>query len=174
VINTGYTQKNCVVSKVNKKLFFSSYTGETYTVSRGKCPSFSCATSSSLLMLTAGQRGQFLRWSCSRKKVFRVLCFEVPRYVITVQRNFSARFRKDAPCRNNITGWYRQFVETGCLCKGKNPGRPRVSDDNIERLFSRSSSGARRKAGGSSCKMSVMFFLIVTTNETSKQHLKKS
>ena len=45
-----------------------------------------------------------------------------------------ARFRKDAPHRNNITRWYRKFVETGCLCKGKSPGRPRVSDDNIERV----------------------------------------
>ena len=63
-----------------------------------------------------------------------MLRFEVSRSVITVQREFHARFRKDAPHRNNITRWYRQFVETGCLCKGKSPGRPRVSDDNIERL----------------------------------------
>ena len=63
-----------------------------------------------------------------------MLRFEVSRSVITGQREFRARFRKDAPCRNNITRWYRQFVETGCLCKGKSPGRPRVSDDNIERV----------------------------------------
>jgi hypothetical protein len=25
-------------------------------------------------------------------------------------------------------------VETGCLCKGRSPGRPRVSHDNIERV----------------------------------------
>ena len=62
-----------------------------------------------------------------------MLRFEVSRSVITVQREFRVWFRKDAPCRNNITRWYRQFVETGCLCKGKSPGRPRVSNDNIER-----------------------------------------
>ena len=28
----------------------------------------------------------------------------------------------------------RQFEETGCLCKGKSPGRPRVSDSRIERV----------------------------------------
>ena len=61
-----------------------------------------------------------------------MLGFEVSRSVITVQRKFRAQFRKDAPHRNNITWWYRQFVETGCLCKGKRPGRPRVSDDYIE------------------------------------------
>ena len=69
-----------------------------------------------------------------QEKALCVLRFEVSRSVITVQREFRARFRKDAPCRNNISRWYRQFVETGCLCKGKSPGRPRVSDDNIERV----------------------------------------
>ena len=54
--------------------------------------------------------------------------------MITVQRDFRARFRKDATCRNNINRWYRQFVETGCLCKGKSHGRPCVSDDNVERV----------------------------------------
>jgi len=58
------------------------------------------------------------------------LRFEVSRSVITVQREFRAQFRKDAPCRNNITRWYRHFVETGCLCEVKSPGRPRVSDEN--------------------------------------------
>jgi hypothetical protein len=51
-----------------------------------------------------------------------------------VQREFRARFKKDAPHKNNISRWYRQFVETGCLCKGKSPGRTRVSDENIERV----------------------------------------
>ena len=62
-----------------------------------------------------------------------MLGFELSRSVITVQREFRARFRKDTPCRNNITRRYRQFVGNGCLCKGKSPGRTRVSDENIER-----------------------------------------
>ena len=69
-----------------------------------------------------------------QEKAFCVLRFEVFRTVITVHRKFRARFRKDAPCRNNITRWYRQFVETGFLCRGKSPGRPHVSDDNFERV----------------------------------------
>ena len=69
-----------------------------------------------------------------QEKAFCVLRFEMSRSVTTVQREFRARFRKDAPCSNNITRWYRQFVETRCLCKGKSPGRPRVSDDNIDRV----------------------------------------
>jgi hypothetical protein len=65
---------------------------------------------------------------------FCVLCFEVSRSVITVQREFHAQFKKDAPHKNNVTRWYRQFVETGCLCKGRSLGLPRVSDENIERV----------------------------------------
>jgi hypothetical protein len=63
-----------------------------------------------------------------------VLRFEVSRSVITVQREFRAQFRKDAPCRNNITTWHQEFVETGYLCTGHSPGRPRVSDGDTERV----------------------------------------
>ena len=52
-----------------QEIYFSPYTGRTYTVSSGNCPSFSCATSSSLLMLNAGPRGQFPRWRRSRKRL---------------------------------------------------------------------------------------------------------
>ena len=50
-------------------MYFSPYTGTTYTVSSGNCPSFSCTTSSSLLMLTVGSCGQFPRWRPSRKRL---------------------------------------------------------------------------------------------------------
>jgi len=48
---------------------FSPYTGTTYTVSSSNCTNFSCATNISLLMLTAGPRGQFQRWRRSRKRL---------------------------------------------------------------------------------------------------------
>ena len=81
-----------------------------------------------------GAAGSVSKMAPQQEKAFCVLRFEVSRSVITVQREFRARFRKDAPHRNNITRWYRQFVETGCLCKGKSSGRPRVSNDNVERV----------------------------------------
>ena len=77
-----------------------------------------------------GAAGSVSKMAQQQEKAFCVLRFEVSRSVITVLREFRARFRKDAPHRNNITRWYRQFVETGCLCKGKSPGRPRVYDDS--------------------------------------------
>ena len=94
-INTGYTQKNGAVSKVNKK-FISHLTRAQRTPSAAATvPCFSCATSSSLLMLTAGP---VYKMASQQEKAFCVLRFEVSRSVITVQCEFRARFRKDAPC----------------------------------------------------------------------------
>jgi hypothetical protein len=39
--------------------------------------------------------------------------------VITVQREFHLRLKEDAPLKNNLTRWYRRFVETRCFCKGR-------------------------------------------------------
>jgi hypothetical protein len=81
-----------------------------------------------------GAAGPVSKMESQQEKDFYVLRFEVSRTVIAVQRVFRLRFRKDAAQRNNLTRWYRQFIESRCLCKGKSPGRPRVSDDNIERV----------------------------------------
>ena len=48
-------------------------------------------------MLTVGRRGQFSKMASQQEKAFCVFRFEVSRSVITVQRAFRARFRKDAP-----------------------------------------------------------------------------
>jgi hypothetical protein len=61
--------KRIVQFKIQKENYFSPYTGTTYTVSSNNCPSFSCATSSSLLMLSVEPRGQFPRWCRSRKRL---------------------------------------------------------------------------------------------------------
>jgi hypothetical protein len=64
--------------------------------------------------------------------------------------------KKNAPHKNNVTRWYRQFVETGCLCKGRSPGRPLVSDDNIERVCEtfqrRPCKSVARAAGNWACQ----------------------
>jgi len=45
-----------------------------------------------------GAAGPVSKMASQQEKAFSVLCFEVSRSVITVQREFRARFRKDAPC----------------------------------------------------------------------------
>ena len=65
-----------------------------------------------------------------QQKAFCVLQFEICISVVTVQRAFRRQFNSDPPHANNIRRWHNQFVTTGCLCKGKNVGRPRVSEEN--------------------------------------------
>ena len=45
-----------------------------------------------------GVAGPVSKMASQQEKAFCVLCFEVSRSVITVQRDFRARFRKDVPC----------------------------------------------------------------------------
>jgi hypothetical protein len=84
--NTGHTQNNGAFQKL--VIYFSPYSGTTYTVSSGNCPSFSCPTSSSLFVLTGGTRDQFPSWRGSERSVCSVLrCPDV----ITMQRKFRAQ-----------------------------------------------------------------------------------
>jgi hypothetical protein len=115
----GHIQKNDTVLKVNNNLFRTSH-GHNKLHQQRK-----------LLMLTAGPRGPVSKMASEQQKAFCVLRFGVFISVITVQREFRARFKTDAPHKSNVARWYRQFVGTGRLC----PGRPCVSGDNIEFLF---------------------------------------
>ena len=54
--------------------------------------------------------------------------------VITVQRRFRLMYQIDPPNGWNIRRWYRQFVDTGCVCKGKSLGRPCASEENVARI----------------------------------------
>ena len=99
-----YTKEWCGF-KSWQEIYFSPYTGTTYTVSSDNCPSFSCATSSSLLMFTAGPRGQFPRLHRSRKRLSVCSVLSCPdlwlqcsvSFVHGLEKTHHA-FRKDAWC----------------------------------------------------------------------------
>jgi len=57
-----------------------------------------------------------------------VLCVGIShsKSVVTVQRAFRAQYAKDPPADKTIRAWYKQFSETGCLCKQKSPMLTRV------------------------------------------------
>jgi len=66
-----------------------------------------------------------------------------------VQRAFRRRYGIDPPLAKNIRRWYKQFQETGCLYKGKSPGRPRASEENVHRIqeaYQRSPRKSTRRA----------------------------
>jgi len=54
--------------------------------------------------------------------------------MVTVQRAFHANYAKDTPTDKTICAWYKQFTETGCLCKQKSSGRPLIAEDNVEQV----------------------------------------
>jgi hypothetical protein len=76
------------------KNYFSSYTGTTYTVCSGNCPSFSCVTSSSLLMLFCGAAGHFPRWSLSRRRLSVCSVFRCPDLGLQCSVNFVQGLRR--------------------------------------------------------------------------------
>ena len=89
-----------------------------------------------------------IKMASAQQKAFCVLEFAKTKSVITVQRAFRVKFNCDAPSSKNIRRWSKQFEESGCLCKGKSPGRPRTSEENVERVraaFSRSPRQSTRR-----------------------------
>jgi len=61
-----------------------------------------------------------------REKSFCVLEYHTSKSVFTVQRAFRAKYAKDSHTDKTILAWYKQFTETGCLCKQKTPMLMRV------------------------------------------------
>jgi len=92
-VYTGYAQKNGAFSKVNKK-FISQLTRAQRTPSAAATVQVSHALPA--VRFSCLLRGQS-KMASQQEKAFCVLRFEVSRSVITVQSEFRARFRKDAP-----------------------------------------------------------------------------
>jgi hypothetical protein len=64
--------------------------------------------------------------------MFFMLEYHTSKSLVTVQRAFRAKYAKDPPADKTIHAWYKQFTETGCLCKQKSRGRPLTAEDDVE------------------------------------------
>lgn len=84
--------------------------------------------------MTHASGSDSIKMASAQQKAFCVLEFAKTKSVITVQRAFRVKFNCDAPSSKNIRRWSKQFEKSGCLCKGKSPGRPRTSEENVERV----------------------------------------
>lgn len=69
-----------------------------------------------------------------QEKSFCVLEYARCTSVIAVQRAFRRKYQQEPPCKQSILRWYRQFRDSGCLCKRKSTGRPQVTDETVERV----------------------------------------
>ncbi|PNF20161.1 hypothetical protein B7P43_G00613 [Cryptotermes secundus] len=69
-----------------------------------------------------------------QEKSFGLLEYTRCSSVIAVQRALRREYEKEPPCKQSILRWYRQFKDTGCLCKRKSTGQPNVPDETVERV----------------------------------------
>ena len=53
------------------------------------------------------------------EKSFCVLEYHKSKSVVIVQRAFGAKYAKEPPTDKTIRAWYKQFTETGCLCRNQ-------------------------------------------------------
>jgi hypothetical protein len=91
-IYTGFTQKNGAVSKVNKK-FTSHLSRAQHTPSAAATVQVSRALPAVRLSCLLRATGPVSKMALQHEMAFCVLRFEVSRSVITVQREFCARFK---------------------------------------------------------------------------------
>ena len=101
--HAGCTQKNGAFSKGNKE-FISHFTRAQRTPSSAETVQVSHALPAVRFSCLMRGSGASFQDGVAAGKDFCVLHFEVSRSVITVQREFRARFRKDAPCIDDAAG----------------------------------------------------------------------
>jgi hypothetical protein len=119
-----------------------------------------------------GATGLVSKMESQQEKPFGMFRFEVSRSAIKVQLEFHTWFKKDAPYKN-ATRWYRQFLETGCLCKGRSPGRPRVSDINIERVHEAFQRSPRKSVARASRELGMPKVMVWKVSFAFAEHLAK-
>jgi hypothetical protein len=90
-IYIGYTQKNGAVLKVNKK--FISHLSRAQRTPQWQLSKFLMRYQQFASHAYCGAAGPVFKMASHQKNAFCVLHFEVSRSVITVQREFCARFR---------------------------------------------------------------------------------
>jgi hypothetical protein len=70
--------------------------------------------------------------AAQEEKSFCVLEYHTSISVVTVQRTFRAKYAKDPPTDKTFRAWYKQIIDTGCLCKQKSRGSPLTTEYHID------------------------------------------
>jgi len=63
------------------------------------------------------------------EKSFCVFEYHTGKSVATVQRAFRAKYAKDLPADKTVGVCYKQFTESGCLCKQKSGVRSLTAEE---------------------------------------------
>ena len=73
-------------------------------------------------MTTPQEKVQFVSWFIETKSD------------VQTQRNYRSKYGRDPPSRPSIRLWHKKFMETGTVFDTRRSGRPRTSEENIERV----------------------------------------
>ena len=85
--------------------------------------------------------------------------------MVTVQRAFRAKYLKEPSTDKTIRAWYKQFNETGCLCKQKSGGRPLTAEELEYRIdVCRFTRGAHIEYFHLSKKKKILSFPVAVNN----------
>ncbi|PNF40782.1 hypothetical protein B7P43_G16927 [Cryptotermes secundus] len=87
----------------------------------------------------------------SSASIIRMIKSRRMRWVGHVARRFSI----NPPCPKNIRWWFQQFQESGCLCKGKSPGRLRVSEEQVVRIHAAFERSPRKSTNRASHELAI-------------------
>ena len=75
-----------------------------------------------LKMTTAQEKAQCVSWFIQTKSD------------VQTQQNYRSKCGRDLPSRPSIHLWHKKFMETGTVFDARRSGRPRPSEENIERV----------------------------------------
>ena len=53
---------------------------------------------------------------------------------LQIQRKYRSKYGRDPTSRSSIRLWHKKFMETGTVFDTRRSGRPRTSEENIERV----------------------------------------
>ena len=76
-------------------------------------------------MTTPQEKAQYVSWFIETKSG------------VPTQRNYRSKYGRDPPSRPSIRLWQKKFMETGTVFDTRRSGRPRTSEESIERVRQR-------------------------------------
>ena len=74
------------------------------------------------------------KMTTSQEKAQCVSWFIETKSDVQTQRNYRSKYGRDPPSRPSIRLWHKKFMETETVFDTRRSGRPRTSEENIERI----------------------------------------
>jgi hypothetical protein len=156
----NYTERFIMYSE-NAKIFYRKTEGHVFTKPvqiEGKTENFFPSTLFVIVVHISAARRCDVRSEkmvAPRETSFCVLEYHMSKSVVTVQRAFRAKYAKDSPTDKTIRVWYKQYTETGCLCKQKSSIHPLTAEDDVERVQASFLHSPKKLTGTATKKLSM-------------------